>query len=208
MSTFLELQDEVIARRFNTALRTSIKMWLNNRYNRIWNLADWTFKHTSSAITVTAGDNSPAMPADFAKAEALYDQFGDPLPYVSPRRWEEAYVYATSGVAEAYTVINRQIFLGPKVVAAATLTLPYIRRLCHVDAGTGVTPGIMVADTDQPIWPAEHDYLLVTDTIILGMQLEKDNGWRDLIPERDELVRAMRDDLVRDEAVAKIWGAG
>ena len=206
--TFKQLQDEVIALRFDESKRASIKSWLNLGYQRIWNLRDWTFKHASSAVFVTSGDNSPPMPADFQKAIALYDSNGVELPYLSQQEWEQDFVYPTSGKARAYTIIDRQIYLGPKLVNADTLSLSYKRRLAHVDPVNGVIGGVMVNDGDQPIWPAEHDYALIFEAAVQGEALTDGLGSGDLMQLRDQALLAMQKDLAGPQTPGvRFWGA-
>jgi hypothetical protein len=196
--TYKQLQDECIALRFNEGNRASVKFWLNLRYAAVWNMADWHFKHVKGAsLAVTAGDNTPTMPTDFAKSEGLFDQYGSPLDYLEPDCWREAYLYVplSVGPAEAYTVIDREIWLGPTPSGTATYTLSYQRRLSHVDGPSGlIAAGVMVNDNDQPLWEAEYDYLLVLEACILGCQL-LEFSYGELVPQRDEILAGMKEDL-------------
>jgi len=212
--TFKQLQDEVILRRFNENYRASIKSWLNTRYSAIWALDDWHFKHVKgAALAVTAGDASPTMPSDFGKSEGLYDQRGDRLRFLAPNNWRDRYLDPTVSAIDPpydYTVVAREIWLGPAPSVSRTFTLAYERRLSHVDSGTGLAAaGVMVNDGDQPIWEAEYDYLLVIDACILGQQMTQDPTWRELVPQRDELLASLREDLIGgQDGERAIWGAG
>jgi hypothetical protein len=211
--TFKNLQDEVMLQRFTGELnRASVKSWLNVRYTAIWNAADWYFKHVrNKALVISASDPTPTMPSDFAESEGLYDQDGSPLIYVTPRDFDEtALGVVSSGTPYAYTVVDREIWLYP-TPPAATFKQSYRRRLCHIDGPSGlVAAGIMVDDSDQPLWGAEFDYLLVLDAQMLGMQLQNDPTWADLKPARDELLESLRGDSLasRQANEVLVWGAG
>src|SRR6266540_755927 len=152
--TFKNLQDEVILNRFQEGTRPSVKSWINVRYTAIWNAADWYFKHvTASPWAITAGDDAPAMFSDFAEAEGVFDQDGAALFYLPQKEFEDTYLGDSSiGTPEAYTVVNREIILGPTPGAARTFYLSYRRRLSHVDGPSGLAAaGVMVNDSDQPL---------------------------------------------------------
>jgi len=207
--TYKQLQDEVIALRFDESKRASVKSWLNIGYQRIWNHRDWTFKHASTVLTLAAGDNAPPMPLDFARAVGLYDSQGYELPYLSQLEWEQNFLYATSGKAQAWTVIDRQIYIGPKLDNADTLSLSYKRRLSIVNTTSGVIGGALQLDTDQPIWPAEHDYALIFEAALTGARLLDDLGAPDIQAQRDDALRAMANDLAGPQTPGiRVWGAG
>lgn len=203
--TFKQLQDEVIALRFQEGRRASIKSWINARYAYLWALEDWTFKRVPPTnITVVNGSRTPAMPTDFGHAERLFDDQGAELAAMDVNDWDEAFKWDTStGRPSSYTLVSRQLYLGPTPNANYTFTMSYTRRLTHVDSITGITGGVMVEDADQALWPAEYDYLLVLEAAMMGMQLEKDEGWQDLRVPRDELLEAMRGDLTSDAVATK-----
>jgi hypothetical protein len=206
--TYLELQNAVRAIRAYDL--DQVKSALNLRYSAIWGMADWSFKHVLGAdLALTAGDRTPAMPADFAESEGLYDADGCPLVYLEPHVWSENFSDDTSiGTPGYYTVQDRQIHLAP-IPGTATFKIDYRRRLAHVDASTGITPGVMVADTDQPLWSAEYDYALVVDTAMFILQvIQRDRSWRELKEQRDELLQAMRDDLLAGNQSTEpiFWG--
>lgn len=208
--TFKQLQDAVIGLRFNDGDRDSVKFWINQSYTKIWNHANWSFKTTSSDIAVASGDNSPAMPADFGKALELYNADGARLIYLSRRDFEELFLpdTDTQGNASYYTVIDRQIYLSNAAGSELTYQLSYRRRVSHVDPVSGIIGGVLISDGDQPIWPAEHDYVLVLEATMLGQQLNNDPTWQDLKPARDEALESMKDDLATGEVFKPVtfWG--
>jgi len=207
---FKDLQDEVLATRFDESQRPRVKRWLNLRYQWLWNQADWNFKHVpASDFVITGGSATPTMPGDFARVGELYDDQGTPLGYLKPSDWDEYNLppNQASNVRSSYfTVIDRQIYLYP-TPSAATYKLSYKRRLSHVDASVGVIGGIFVEDGDQPLWPAEHDYVLVVDAVILGQQMSQDPTWTMLVEQRDQLLASMKRDLVVEQAEQfEQWG--
>lgn len=207
--TFKDIQDEVIALRFDESRRASVKRWINARYAAIWSEADWHFKHvTDASLAVTGGSTAPTTPNELLRVDALYDDNGARLIELSPDRYRD---YATNDTSSArpayYTVIDHQILLWPKPDASYTFKLSYERRLAHVDAGSGIIGGVLVNDGDQPIWEAEYDYALVVDAALMGAQLLDDLGAPDLQAQRDTLVQAMKDDLVRQDNDIVQWGA-
>ena len=150
------------------------------------------------------------MPPEFSRSEGVFDESGEPLEYKEPDRWRYYYEKESAlGVPAAYTVFNDQYYIGPTPSKAAAFTHAYERRLSHVDATSGVIGGVMVEDGDETIWPAEWDYLLVIDATILGMQLLKDDGYRDLVSQRDELLQGLKNDGAgRGSAEPVFWGGG
>lgn len=201
--TFKELQDEVIAMRFDESRRTSVKSWINLRYAAIWNKQDWTFKHVAGvSLAVVAGNKLPSLPEDFSRSEGIFDQYGEPLSYLDPSDWNDYFSdpQLTNGAPWAYKIVDREVYLGPTPEATTTFTINYVRRMAHVDGATTLdTPGTMVQDDDQPIWEAEYDYTLVVDACILGQQMLNDPTWSQLVPQRDELLAGMERDLARSQ---------
>lgn len=209
--TFKQLQDEAILLRFNEGNRASVKSWLNLRYAAIWAKADWHFKHVRNQnVSVTASDPTPTIPNDFAKSEGIYDGNGDALTYLTPREFDgEAYqVPATTAPTPGYfTIVDRELWLFPTPPGTATYKLSYLRRLAHIDSGTGLAAaGVMVNDSDSPIWDAEYDYLLVLEAVILGCQV-LEFPYADLVAQRDEILAAMIADLVGgQQGELQQWG--
>lgn len=207
---FLELQNEVILNRFTQQRRPSVKSWINFGYAQIWDYFDWPFKRVSGAnLAIVSGDATPTMPADFGRATRLYDERGEEIPYIRPNEWEfeQFPVPPSSGRVSRFTIVNGAIELAPTPSLTTTYRLSYKRRLSHVDAGLGVVGGIMAQDTDQPIWDAEWDYLLVLETQMLGMQLLSDPTALALQPARDSALARMKSALLEDiDEQAEIWG--
>src|SRR5262245_42193582 len=115
--TFQQLYTELTDMRFNTqAVKLAeCKRWVNAAEIAVWNAADWVFKRVPRAsLAVVTGNNTPTMPTDFARAIRVYDNNGVRLDYREPDLFEE--MFPTGGANAAptsYTVINRQVYLGP-----------------------------------------------------------------------------------------------
>ena len=174
--TFLQIYTEVVNLRFNSQATklAQVKNWVNQAEVALWNAADWTFKRQPlTAMTVTAG--AATEPTDYSKTIDLYNPNMDRLAYLRPTEFEEQYVAQSpvpTGSGEAFTVINRQILVGPK--ETGTYLHSYRRRYCHLAFPQTVTAGVMTADTDFPLWDSEFHYILVPWAIRLGKLLEDD----------------------------------
>lgn len=175
--TRLQIKDELVNLRWNTS---SVKVaqiynWIAQAEIAVWNAADWVFKRVPATnLTVTSG--AATEPSDFDKAIRLWNSDGQPLSYLQPNEFEDLYsVGATSptGTGEAYTVINRQIIVGPS--NSGTYKLSYQRRYSHLaDGGPSVATGPMNSDNDTPLWDSEHHYILVPWAMRIGELLEDD----------------------------------
>ncbi len=214
--TFADIYNEVVNLRFNNQATklAQVKKWVNQAEIALWNAADWEFKRVPAAnVTVTSG--AAAEPSDFGKALRLYDTYGFEVPYLEPDDFEEQFtapVPAVTGNAEAYTVINRQIIVGP--AQSGTFKLAYRRRYAHKDLTDAVTAGVMSVDTDKPLWDSEHHYILVPWAMRLGETMEADPTARSLETiigglKEMSMFEAMREELVGGvaEQVA-VWGVG
>ena len=202
--TYQELQDAVIFNRFKEPMRTPhVKRWITSEYAYIWGVADWIFKRvsafeTGAELTITAGDNTPTMPAAFAEAIGLLNHNGDPLTQLDPRTFEASYrdPGASRGEPEAFTVVNRIIYLGPTPSTARTFYLPHKRTLCHKADGTTVTAGKMDSNADTPLWGEEHHEVLIAGARARGKKREQDPTWQADEDERDALLSVMMGDPI------------
>ncbi|MCR4339996.1 MAG: hypothetical protein NUW01_08930 [Gemmatimonadaceae bacterium] len=202
--TFEELQDAVLFNRFKESMRTPhVKRWLTSEYSYVWHAADWQFKRvtafeTGAELTVTAGDNTPTMPAAFAETISLLNHNGDPLLQLDPRVFEANYrnPSAGRGEPEAFTVVNRQVYLAPTPLTARTFYLAHRRLLCHKADGSTVTSGKMNSNADTTMWGEDHDEVLVAGARARGKKREQDPTWQADEAERDQLLTLMIGDLV------------
>lgn len=207
--TFNGIYTEAANIRFNSASAelARVKNWVNAAELEVWNYADWVFKRVRAAnLTVVAG--VATMPADFGKALALYDPNGSELEWLPPDDFERWYSVGTPpvGSGQAYTVINRQILVGP--ADSATYKLAYRRRYTHFAAGSVATAGVMSLDTDFPLWDSEFHYVLVPLAIVCGARLENDPVPQNYQEQADRLLATMVDELREPgaEGAVQVWG--
>jgi hypothetical protein len=200
---------EAVNLRFNgsTTKLAQVKNWVNLAEVEVWDAADWNFKRVPvTNLTVTSG--VATVPADFSKGIQMYDSSGSPLIYLRPDDFEYAYKVgnpATGTLPYAWTVIDRNIYVGPSV--SGTFKLAYRRRYTKRNSGGTPTQGVMSADTDTPYWDSEFHYVLVPAAIVIGMKLENDPTVNDMIPMRDEILARMMNELVGTvEKQVEFWG--
>lgn len=203
------IYQECIDLRFNnlTAKVAQVKKWVNQAEIAVWNSADWEFKRIPAAtVAVTAG--AVTEPSDFGKVHRLWNANGDELLYVPPDEFESTYSVGpqAGGIGEAYTVINRAVQVGPAETSLG-YKMSYRCRYTHLASGGGRANGVMSADTDTPLWDSEFHYLLVPWAIMLGQKLEYDPTAEYLRVQRDEMLAAMKDELVLgQEEPQAAWG--
>jgi hypothetical protein len=197
--TFSTIYNEVADVRFSRDANkiTQIKRWVNAAELELWNKADWVFKRVPAAsLAIVAGNRLPAMPADYGKTRSLIDNNGEPLNYMDPQEFDDAYAADTSsGPPSDFTVVNRQIYVGPTPSASVTFKHGYRRRYAHLDNASAVVAGVMSVDTDKPIWDIEHHFVLVPLAIVIGARMENDPAPQVYKDAADELIEAMRSDL-------------
>lgn len=194
--TFNELATEVITTRFNESMRARIKRWINVCEQKIWDAEDWPFKYvTDQALTVTANTQTinTSSITDFNRPITLLDQDGVKIVYLTNREWDDQYADDLSfGEPVNYTMVNRTIYLGPTPNANATFTCRYERVYAHLNSSGVITPGLMNADNDTPIWDAAYHFALVVGALSLGLRLSNDPTWEPLELEYQEEIARMR----------------
>lgn len=209
MSRFKDMQDNVLANRFREGDRNQAKRWINVEYGYVWNENDLSFKHvspfdTDGVLTVEAGVQDPTMPAAFAELESpLLDENGNEIVALEPDVFARLYRGVTDlGSPIHYTVIRRQIYLGPAPEADATYTLGYRRLLCHLNGAGAVVAGPMSDNDDQPMWHEEgHDEVLVAGARARGKRRAQDPTWQADDAERDALMDVLLSDYGIDTVV-------
>lgn len=185
---------------------SNVKRWVNLAEMELWNAADWVFKRVAaSSLPIVAGSRTPVMPTDFGKTRVLVDNNGDELKYLDPQDWERAYAADTStGPPHEFTVINRQIFVGPTPSASATFKHGYRRRYAHLNAASAVVAGTMALGDDVPLWDVEFHYVLVPWAMLLGGTLTDQVAFARghvfsyasvFESQRDDALEAMKDEL-------------
>ncbi len=182
--TYAVLRTAVLGRRFPAASQTTnANRWLASAYQDVWSAQDdWTFARVSlENLTVTAGDETPTMPAAYADTSRLFDNQGSELARMSVEEFEASFaaelILGTRGVPEAFTVINRQITLAPIPQSAATFKHSYRRRMASKTTAGVVQAGFMAVDTDYPVWD-DHHAVLIPRAQAIGLQELSDPTWQ------------------------------
>lgn len=196
--------DAVLDQRFGNSRRTSAKRWVNAQIAKIWASEDWAFKRpplASAAVPVDAlGVYSVTITDSTQEAQSIeeilgvFDENGDPLEALENDKFEQLYNDADPGTPEAFTVYgtdaNLRVVLGPPPDEAKTWKTAY-----SLGAPTLVNDA---ADLSDYGWPAIHHEVVVVAARIQGLRDENDGTWRELSPEKKELLDAMKDRLLID----------
>lgn len=207
--TYAELRAAILERRFPS--NSPVSSWLEAAYDDVWNATEWEFKRVSGATWYTTADGlsngtpaqQPKMLVDFANPLALYDDLGNPLVQLPQREFEKTYQpYIVSDRPEAFMVVNRQIWLGPKPNAAYPFKLSYKRRISTRTTTGAVQAGFFVQDTDIPLWD-DHHYLLVLRAKMIGLRDRSDPTASDLENEFARLLAAMKDEYVEQGVLGR-----
>lgn len=151
--TYLQMQNAVLADAFAESRRADAKTWLQWRHAALWDSRDWTFKYGTSASVSFDGTQTLAnIPTDFKEVVALYDENGDQLRMIrSPAAFYDLYnpnVSDGSGAAEAFTVVDAAVILGPTPTNTGTGYLVYkkLRPTLSADGDlTGLPDGYDLA---------------------------------------------------------------
>jgi hypothetical protein len=110
------------------------------------------------------------------------------LDFVTPDRFAELYdpwrrEGAGAGAADVWTMYFDPIAsagsfqVAPAPAGSVTYWLQGWNLPIHRDGTGAVVPGMMLADDDQPWWPAGYEYFLVPGAISVGLKLENDPTW-------------------------------
>lgn len=198
---FKDIQDAVIANRFKEPERNPhVMRWITSEYAWLWHTNDLTFKQVTAmdpvdgVLAITANDQTPTMPAAFAEVtEGIYDENGTPLEPLSSDDFAAMYRGVTStGPPTHYTVVNRQIYLGPAPWKTVSFSIGFRRKLAHLSGAGAVVAGPMTADDDQPMWTeVDHDEILIVGARIRGKKRAQDPTWMADQAERDDLLDAL-----------------
>jgi hypothetical protein len=153
MSTYLELQNEVLEHQFNdTKYRSFVKQLLNEAQNRVARQADVRTNHRATEIGFTAQTSNSAMPSDYARlievAEgATADQDWRILDAMTLREFDD--LPTSQGVPNRYIIVGALLYLYPTPEVDTTIVLSYWQL-----------PEEMTLDSDEPEIPADYHYLL------------------------------------------------
>lgn len=192
------MQDECIALRFKESQRESIKRWINMRYHFLWATAEWPWKRVGPVdLSVLTGDTTPVLPTGFTRPYKVFNDFGQPLDWLSPDDFDDRYMEVlangTTNRPDAFKWVNNTITLGPTPDADYTFKLSYERSMTFMFNGVSEASGDMVNPNDEPIWDEAFHYVLVPGAIATGLRLENDPTFQPLEEEFAVHVQAMKD---------------
>lgn len=171
---------------FSDADSTTLTDLINDAYEDIWTREAWPFKTTEATVSVTAGDDSPTMPADFGKVLAV----GDNTNSTELEFWRADQLQldtigslTATGQPVIYYFLGNTFKVYPVPDAAYTLTLKYVKTF---------TP--LSADTDTPALPNNHR-LVVLGALASAYDMEDDTDLAVRFEQRFEnrLMRARED---------------
>lgn len=183
--------------------------WIAAGYLDIWNSGEWTFKRvdlatfwtTADGLSNGTPDETPLMPAAFAKAIVLLDDTGSEVTQVRQDDLNAMFTDPVSSVVtgrpQVYAVSNRQIALYPKPDRAYQFRLSYRRRVATRQTGGAVQAGLFQADTDLPLWD-DHHYIIVVRARILGLRDRSDPTNSDLLDDYGMMLAAMREEYMEE----------
>jgi hypothetical protein len=167
---------------------TSVNDWLVKRYGDVWAAADWPFKIAlPTTLNAVGGTVAATAPADMFKPVMLFDSVDNPLEYLDPRQFYEAWgsLAATStGSPTHYSFLDGTVLLGPTPSASQVMKLVYERTL-SVKAAGGVTWVAGSWDkstlTQVPAWHDSFHYMLVHGAASIGLGLlgSGDAAWHE-----------------------------
>ena len=196
--TFKEIQDECIAIRFKESQRTSIKHWINMRYQFLWGMADWPWKRVGPvSIALQKGISNPVLPSDFERPILMYDEDGEGVSWLPPDELDANYFFetldGTSGKPESFKWVDDVITVAPPPDQAYTYHLVYERGMTYMQGGTTPTTGLLSGNTDKPIWAEAYHYILVPGAIATGLRMENDPTFPQFEEEFGQVLQSMQD---------------
>lgn len=197
--TFREITDECIALRFEEPQRGQIKNWINNRYAALWGMFDWTFRRAEATCSLTAGTATlNGLPGDFGVSFGVWLGDGTRLEYLEPDDYNDLFYGVTdTGAPYKYTVFNQVITVGPiPATADGAVTIRYERRL---------TP--LIDDSDLPMIPTEHHYVLVPGALSMGLALYNDFTYQFIESMWQEGIQTLQRDYLIEALPEIVWKA-
>lgn len=195
---FKEIQDECIQIRFKESQRTSIKRWINMRYQLLWGMADWPWKRMGPVpISLVADVAQPTLPSDFDRPLLMYDDRGDGVAWISPDEFDANYLFEelreTVGKPESFKWVGDVITVGPIPDIGYTYRLVYERGMTYLQGGLTPTTGDMTGNTDEPMWASAYHYTLVSGAIATGLRMENDPTYPQFEEEFGQMLQSMKD---------------
>lgn len=186
--TFEEIQTECINARFKETQRPSVKRWVNLAYAKIWHSDEWTFRWAETTVLAPAGIAALTEPVDMHRVFSISDDTNGKLSYLTPDDFQQQFFGETStGTPGYFTVLNRQVTLGPIPDQDITYDLIYEKTFTE-----------LVNDADVPGLPTEFHYVLVHGAMVIGLINENDFTFE--LPQRlyDEGLFSLRNGYVAE----------
>jgi hypothetical protein len=195
-----QIRQQLIEQRFPSS-ETGLDYWIDVAYEDIWGSFDWTFRKVRQLSWWTTADGTslgvptqvPLMPGTFQEIDAVYDQNGDELDQLEQLDFDRKYTPQTVGQPCEYTVVDRQIILGPTPEGPYPFLLSFRRTVSCRNAAGQVKAGVMTLPDDTPIWYGRH-YIVVIRAKLLGLKDRDDPTWLDLQDEFVGLLDGMHGD--------------
>jgi hypothetical protein len=187
VTTFLELQADVMGDRFVEGQRDDVKRWINSTYWRVWTLEEWTFRYATANVTVTSGSQTVTnLPADLGLIRVFQRGDGTPLTWMEPEDFARVYHdprASWTGLPEAYTVLNGVVSVGPaSSETASDYQIEYEREWVK-----------LVNDGDVPLLPDGClSDILVAGPVALGQKEQNDFTWQFLFQTFQDGLDALR----------------
>ncbi len=163
MSTFLELQDEVLNHGFDqTAYRSRVKNWLNEAAHRVARSLELRDVKASYDLATVVGGLSYTLPADFVRMESVTDTTSWDSLDLTPQA--DIDNITVTGTPEYYAFgKDNTIVLWPISDHIQTIRLLYYKN-----------PAALSADTDVSPLPADYHDLLVSYACSRAFRAEDD----------------------------------
>lgn len=181
---FLDLQQMVMADRFNQNELGDIKNWINYVGGLIWDADNWTFRIATATVQTDSTGTVTNLPSNFGAAKSLRLSDGTRLtPIHDPDDFDDRYFGTTtvaSNTAEAYTVSGSTMKVGPPVA----LTGMQLRHQMDWP--------FLVADSDIPALPVETHVGLGIGAAKWGQALKSDPSWLGLDSAIPEVMGTLR----------------
>lgn len=167
MSTFKELQDEVLAHGFNETYRTRVKQWLNLAQARIARTLEVSDKFSSTSVATVIGTSTYVLPSTATIVQGVVDEaLGFRLEYIKnpdDLMARNAVGTFTGRPIEYSFGTANLLLLSPVPDAVYSLTVLYFLR-----------PVDLSADSDVSTIPADFHDVMVSWTLARAYRSEDD----------------------------------